>query len=249
MINRLSNKKKIGFCYRWCCIALMAYAVNAAGSPDGSTMKAGLIGARFDGAGVEEIVTRLIDEGFRQKVASDVMPELVWKNLGEHLEAAGISFAGLLSSLDEGNGSQPYHREVIFRSKDYPGLHNKTVQFAIVAIVLSPGQETVTHDHFVECGPLLVEGEITEVYGYTDQLAITGTRVAILDKRRKLRKFLPIQYFRPDQKNTHRLQEGTGNRPSIVLNLYVESEGNSIKNRFLKLLGIDRESGAEWWLQ
>ncbi len=191
------------------------------------------------------VVSRLIAEGVNKKVPGREIPQWVWRHLGEKLKDSAIHF----SSLHGTDCHKTYQRIVIFRSEDYADFRNKTVPFAIVAIVLCPGQETVTHDHNVECGPLLVNGEMTEVYGYTDNLVNTGTRIAILDKKRKLEKYHPAQYFLPDQDNTHRLQEASGDKPAIALNLYVDARGNSIRNRFPNLLRIDNESGAEWWLE
>ncbi|GAA4650352.1 hypothetical protein GCM10023116_26350 [Kistimonas scapharcae] len=192
-----------------------------------------------------EVVSHLITKGVNKDVSGRAIPQWVWRHLGENLKASTIHFSSLYTT----DCSKTYQRIVIFRSDDYPEFRNKTVPFAIVAIVLCPGQKTVTHDHNVECGPLLVNGEITEMYGYTDYLVNTGTKIAILDKQRKLEQYHPIQYFLPDQDNTHRLQEASGDKPAIALNLYVDAQGNSIKDRFPNLLRIDNGSGAEWWLE
>ena len=192
-----------------------------------------------------KVVSRLIEEGVKQEVTRQEMPQWVWRHLGEQLQASHIPF----SSLDDADCGKTYQRIVIFRSEDSSDIRNKTVPFAIVAIVLCPGQATVTHDHNVECGPLLVNGKITEVYGYTDNLVKTGTRIAILDKKRTLEQYQPVQYFLPDQDNTHRLLETSGDQSAVALNLYVDAQGNSIKSRFPNLLRIDKESGAEWWLE
>ena len=192
-----------------------------------------------------EVVSRLIAEGVKNEIPGREVPQWVWRHLGATLKVSAIHF----SSLKTTDRSKTYQRKVIFRSDGYAEFRNKTVPFAIVAIVLCPGQKTVTHDHNVECGPILVNGEMMELYGYTDNLENTGTRIAILDKKRKLEKYHPAQYFLPNQDNTHRLQETSGDKPAIALNLYVDTWGNSIKHRYPNLLRIDNESGAEWWLE
>ena len=173
------------------------------------------------------------------------MPKWVWRYLGISLSMSPVSTEDLLLKVS----SKAYYREVLYRSPEFQQLHFGTIPFAVVVIALSPGQSTITHDHDVECGPLLICRDVVEFYGYTDKLLSSGMDIAILDKSRKLKVFQPEAYLVPENDNTHRLQEASDKSSAVTLNLYVDAHGRSIRHAFPNFLGIDSQSGAEWWTE
>ncbi|WP_157673381.1 hypothetical protein [Endozoicomonas ascidiicola] len=193
---------------------------------------------------INDLTCKLLDEGANAQIPKHQMPKWVWKNLGKALANSNINLTPLAQIAER----KSCHREVLFQSETAEQLDIQTDIFSLVAITLSPGEATVTHDHFVDCGPLLVHGHITEFYGYSDQLTENKVKLALLPYRRELVQFEPAEYFSAEGQNTHRLKESTGNAPGVVINLYLEKEGNSVKDRYPFHLGTDPESGAEWWI-
>lgn len=194
---------------------------------------------------LQSLVDAGITKGSEMGVPGYEMPRWVWRYLGINLSMSPVMAEDLLLKVSR----KAYYREVLYRSLDSQELCKYSAPFAIVAIVLSPGQSTITHDHDVECGPLLIYGELVEFYGYTDKLQNSGTGIAILDRSRRLKVFQPEAYFVPEKNNTHRLQEASDQSPAIALNLYVDAHGRSIRHCFPNFLGIESKSGAEWWTE
>jgi len=172
-------------------------------------------------------IHELVEQGVRVGKGPKAMPCYVWRHLGRELENKGIDAKSLLALASPNH----YQRIVVYKSKDYSHKIPITVPFAVVAIILDKGQSTVVHDHTVSCGPLLVNGKINELYGYTETFD-SSYKVAVLNGTRSLKRYVPDVYLTPEKDNTHMLKESSGQAPAIAFNLYVDENGNSVNDTF-----------------
>ncbi len=95
---------------------------------------------------LQSLVDAGITKGSEMGVPGDEMPRWVWRYLGINLSMSPVMAEDLLLKVSR----KAYYREVLYRSLDSREFCKYSAPFAIVAIVLSPGQSTITHDHEVE---------------------------------------------------------------------------------------------------